>query len=101
MASGREISLEIITGVLEKNLFYKDEYEKLIKKHKPDAREKGFIYILSNGTIERCIELDYIIGKYSSKSVDRLKPYIRNILRMSVYQIKYMRVQDNAAGGIV
>ena len=43
------------------------------------------------------IELDYIINRFSKVKVNKMKPVIRNILRMSVYQLKYMdSVPDSA-----
>lgn len=43
------------------------------------------------------IELDYIINQFSKVKVNKMKPVIRNILRMSVYQLKYMdSVPDSA-----
>lgn len=53
---------------------------------------------LVEGTVERCIEMDYIIDLYSKVKAAKMKPVIRNILRMSVYQIFYMeQVPDSAA----
>ncbi len=49
------------------------------------------------GTLERRIELDYIIDQFSSVKVKKQKPVIREILRMSVYQLRYMdSVPDSA-----
>ena len=45
---------------------------------------------VSEGTIEHMIELDYIIDQFSKVKVKKMKPVIRNIMRMSVYQLKYM-----------
>ncbi|WP_310605084.1 16S rRNA (cytosine(967)-C(5))-methyltransferase RsmB, partial [Anaerosporobacter sp.] len=39
---------------------------------------------------ERMIEMDYIINQFSKVKVNKQKPVIRNILRLGVYQIKYM-----------
>ena len=36
------------------------------------------------------IHLDYIINQFSNVKVNKMKPVIRNILRMSVYQLKFM-----------
>ena len=36
--------------------------------------------------------LDYIIDSYSSVKVAKMKPVIRNVLRMSVYQIMYLAI---------
>jgi 16S rRNA (cytosine967-C5)-methyltransferase len=49
------------------------------------------------GTIERTVELDYILDIYSGVKVKKMKPLIRNLLRMSVYQIRHMdSVPDSA-----
>ena len=42
------------------------------------------------GTLERRMTLDWMIDRFSSVRVKKMKPVIRTILRMSVYQIKYM-----------
>lgn len=97
--TSRELSLEVIYNVLENGGYLKESIDSVISKNgAADARDRAFISMLSEGTVERMIELDYIINKYSSKRTEKLKPYIRNILRMTVYQIKYMdRVPDNAS----
>ncbi len=76
---------EIIDAVLEKYAFL-------------PKNSRAFYARLTEGTIERKILLDYIIDCYSSTPVRRMKPVIRNILRMSVYQIREMNsVPDRAA----
>ncbi len=61
-------------------------------------QEKSFIKRLFEGTLERMITLDYVINQYSKVKTDKLKPQIRAILRMGVYQILYMdAVPDSAA----
>lgn len=52
--------------------------------------QRSFIKRLSEGTIERQIEEDWIINSVSKTGTDKMKPVIRNVLRMSVYQMKYM-----------
>ena len=55
-----------------------------------DKNQRSFITRLFQGTIERTIEEDYIINLFSKTKVNKMKPVIRYILRMSVYQLKYM-----------
>ncbi len=55
-----------------------------------EKSERGFITRVAQGTIEKRIELDYIINQFSKTPVNKMKPVIRNILEMSVYQLKYM-----------
>ena len=62
------------------------------------ASDKAFIVRLIHGTIEYIVQEDYIINRFSKTKTDKLKPVIKNILRMSIYQILYMdRVPDSAA----
>lgn len=62
-----------------------------------EQRDKAFIKKVTEGVIERKIELDYVINQFSNTKVNKLKPLIREVLRMSVYQILYMeQVPDSA-----
>ncbi len=56
-----------------------------------EKNERGFITRVAQGTIEKRIELDYVINQFSKTPVNKMKPVIRNILEMSVYQLKYMQ----------
>ncbi len=62
-----------------------------------DKNKRKFISRTTLGTVEKRIELDYIINSFSKIKVKKMKPLIRNLLEMSVYQIKYMdSVPDSA-----
>lgn len=68
-----------------------DKYQYLSKQ------ERAFLTRLTEGTIERQITLDYVIDSFSKTKVKKMKPLIRNLMRMSVYQIMYMdSVPDSA-----
>lgn len=82
---GEDYSHRLIRAVL-------DKYDYL------DSRDKAFIKRVSEGTIERQIELDYDLEQFSSVPVRKMKPLIRCLMRMSLYQILYMdNVPDSAA----
>ena len=69
----------------------------LLKYQYLDKSKRSFINKLSLGIIESQIELDYIINKYSKTPVKKMKPVIRRIVRMGVYQIIYMdNIPDSA-----
>ena len=55
-----------------------------------DKQKRAFITRVVNGTLERQIEIDYIISRFSSVKIQKMKPVIRTILRFGVYQLKYM-----------
>lgn len=60
-------------------------------------QEKSFIKRLYEGTLERQIELDYVIDQYSKIKTNKMKKPIRAIMRMSTYQILYMDAVPDAA----
>lgn len=63
-----------------------------------NTQEKAFMKRLFEGTLERMIELDYCIDQFSKVKIQKMKPVIRTIMRMSAYQILYMNsVPDSAA----
>ncbi len=85
ISAGEEYSHVLIRSVLEK-------YNYL------DGKEKAFIKCVTEGCLERRIELDYVIDGFSKTPVKKMKPFIRELIRMSAYQILYMsRVPDSAA----
>lgn len=82
--AGNEFSHILIRQVL-------DKYDYL------EGNEKAFMKRLTEGTLERTIELDYVINQFSNTPVNKMKPLIRSLMRMSVYQILYMdSVPDSA-----
>ena len=52
--------------------------------------ERRFISRLTKGTLERRETLDWMINRFSSVKTKKMKPVIRTILRISVYQMQYM-----------
>ncbi|MDR1558482.1 MAG: 16S rRNA (cytosine(967)-C(5))-methyltransferase RsmB [Clostridiales bacterium] len=63
-----------------------------------DARGRGFITEIVNGCMRNLIWIDYIIDTYSKLSVGRMEPFIRHLMRASVYQMKFMdRIPVSAA----
>lgn len=69
----------------------------LIKYQYLDKKERAFITRVTEGTLERLIEIDYIINQFSNVKVNKMKPVIRNIIRSAVYQLKYMDSVPNSA----
>lgn len=87
----REVVLMILMDVLEDKQHSHKVINATIEKYAYlDKQERSFIKILSEGTIENLIQLDYVINEFSNIKVKKMKPEIRNILRLSVYQILYL-----------
>ena len=62
-----------------------------------DSQEKSFLKRLTEGTVERRITLDYVLNRYSKTPVQKMKPLIRSLLRLSVYQLLYMDAIPDSA----
>ena len=62
-----------------------------------DSREKAFIKRVTEGTVERRIQIDYILDGISKVPVAKMKPLIRALLRSGVYQILFMDAVPDAA----
>lgn len=62
-----------------------------------DRQQRAFLSRLVEGTVERLLELDYVIGQYAHTPLKKMKPVIRTILRMSVYQLLYMDAVPDSA----
>jgi 16S rRNA (cytosine967-C5)-methyltransferase len=56
----------------------------------------GEFYSLVSGTIKSKISLDYIIEKISNKEIKNIAVQIRNILRLALYEIKYLKTPEYA-----
>ena len=70
----------------------------LNSKGELDARSRGFITEVVLGCMRNLILIDYIIDKFSKIHVSKMEPFIRHLLRVSVYQIKFMdRIPISAA----
>lgn len=95
----RELVLGILMEVTNGNGYSHQVLRAVLEKYQYlDKKERAFITRLSEGTIQHMVELDYIINQFSKVKVNKMKPVIRNILRMGVYQLKYMdSVPDSAA----
>ena len=99
MINGREIVLDILLEVLEKRAFSHIVIRQALEKYGYlSKQERAFLSRLAQGSVERKIELDARINQVSSVNVMKMKPVIRNILRMTAYQLEYMnQIPDRAA----
>ena len=96
--SVRELVLEILMEVNEKEQYSHLVLRDVLNKYQYlEKQERAFLTRLTEGTIEHMLEMDFIINSFSKVKVKKMKPLIRNLLRMSVYQIKYMDAIPDAA----
>lgn len=87
----RELILDILMEVTRGEAYSHLVIRSVLEKYQYlEKKDRAFLTRVSEGTIEHMIELDYIIDQFSKVKTRKMKPVIRNIMRMSVYQLKYM-----------
>ncbi|MBR2045399.1 MAG: 16S rRNA (cytosine(967)-C(5))-methyltransferase RsmB [Agathobacter sp.] len=94
----RELVLDILMEVNEKEQYSHLVIRDVLNKYQYlEKQERAFLTRLAEGTIEHMLEMDFVINSFSKVKVKKMKPLIRNLLRMSVYQLKYMDSIPDAA----
>lgn len=94
----RELILDILLEILEKGQHSHIVLRQALEKYQylPKS-DRAFITRTVEGTIERLITIDGVLDLCSNTKVKKMKPVIRTILRMSVYQMLWMdRIPDRA-----
>ena len=96
----REAVLSILSRIREEGTYSHIAVREMLdqcEREGMDRRQRAFVKRLTEGIIERRIEIDNVIRTYTKKGV-RIRPVIRDILRMGIFQILYMdAVPDSAA----
>lgn len=94
----RELILDILMEILENGGYSHVVLKKALDKHQYlEKQKRAFITRVTEGTIEYLLTIDAVIDQCSKTKVSKMKPVIRTILRMSVYQILKMdRIPDSA-----
>ena len=94
----REIAFEILCKIEADKAYSNIAIDSAVKMYNPDSTDCAFISRLVYGVIERKITLDYIIKKYLSQPIAKLKTPVLTALRIGAYQILFMdKIPERAA----
>ena len=93
----RSLALSVLDDVIEGGAYANLALPLWLAKTTRSQRDKALVTELAYGTLRRLGELDVVLQAVATRPLDTIDPIVRNILRMSVYQIIYLRVPDHAA----
>lgn len=94
----RETALKILYDINENNAYSNISVDKHLKSGNLKELDRSFATELVYGTVKWLLQIDYFIEKYSSVKPKKLSPWIKNILRMGIYQILHTdRIPVSAA----
>ena len=98
MENIRELAVDMLSEIMEEGSYCHLVIRSVLQKYNyRDSRDKAFLKRLVEGTVERCIQIDYVLDQFSKVPTVKMKPFIRNLLRSSVYQLLFMdSVPDSA-----
>lgn len=98
-SSPREEVLLLLIDIDRKKVMSSQGLSNLLLRHQFESKQdRAFMTRLLEGTLEQQIYLDYVLNQFSSKKMNKQKPFIRCLLRMSLYQILFMeQVPESAA----
>lgn len=95
----REIALNALLMINEEGSHCTSVINDALAKYdRVDIRDRSLFVKLIHGTLEYQIQLDHVIDRFSSIKTKKMRPIIRNVLRMTAYQILYAdKIPDSAA----
>ncbi|MCL2217409.1 MAG: 16S rRNA (cytosine(967)-C(5))-methyltransferase RsmB [Defluviitaleaceae bacterium] len=98
--SERAVAVAVLSEVLEEGAYANIALRKaLAKESEALPRARAFVTELVNETLRNLLLIDHVINDFSKTTpVEKMKPFIRNLLRVSVCQLRHMeKIPDRAA----
>ncbi|MBO4696263.1 MAG: 16S rRNA (cytosine(967)-C(5))-methyltransferase RsmB [Lachnospiraceae bacterium] len=87
--NAREFALKMLLKINEEQVL-SHEALKALDQSGLEPRDRSLATKLVHGTLERQLTIDWILVKKTGKPVSKMKPCVRNILRMGVYQLLFL-----------
>jgi 16S rRNA (cytosine967-C5)-methyltransferase len=96
--SAREAALEVLIRVEQDQAFSNLLLNQVLQANPMDRPDAALATELVYGTIQRLNTIDYYLKGFVSKGLAKLEPWVRSLLRLSVYQLQYLdRIPAHAA----
>jgi len=88
--NAREAAAKTVIEIIDKKVPSHIAIAAMLRKNETwDSQERGFAKRLTDGTIRLLIPIDYLLGEFSKTPLNKIKPWLRAVLRISVYQLLY------------
>ena len=96
--NSREIAMDILIEILENGAYSHIVLRQALNKYQfLDKQDRALISRIVGGTLEHLLSIDAVLNQVAKPRVEKMKPLIRTLLRMSVYQLLYLdKVPDSA-----
>lgn len=95
--TARELALDVLTQVEQEGAYSNLLLNTALQKASLEKGDAGLATELVYGTISRLNTLDYFLDRFVKKGTAKLQPWVRALLRLSLYQIMYLdRIPEHA-----
>ena len=88
--TAREIALEVLTKVDKENSYSNLQLNQSLKNEELSRMDINFTTEILYGTIQHLNTIDWIIQPFLKMKMEKLEPWVRNLLRLSIYQLWYL-----------
>ncbi|KJS81461.1 MAG: hypothetical protein JM58_16855 [Peptococcaceae bacterium BICA1-8] len=87
----RQFALKVLYQVNEEEAYANIALDKAFSQFQlDDPRDKGLATELVYGCIKYKGHLDWVVNKFAKPQVNKMAPWIRNIIRLGLYQIMFL-----------
>lgn len=88
--NAREAAAKTVIEIIDKKTPSHVAIAAMLRKNEAwSAQERGFAKRLADGTIRYLIPIDYLLDAFSKTPVKKMKPWLRAVLRVSVFQLMF------------
>lgn len=95
--TARELAMNVLTQVEQEGAYSNLLLNTALQKASLEKGDAGLTTELVYGTTSRLNTLDYFLDRFVKKGTAKLQPWVRALLRLSLYQIIYLdRIPEHA-----
>ncbi|MCL2377517.1 MAG: 16S rRNA (cytosine(967)-C(5))-methyltransferase RsmB [Defluviitaleaceae bacterium] len=95
--SSRQAAISILSDILESGAYANIALRKALPQTGLDSRDRAFVTELVNETLRNLLSIDHVLNHFSKVPVAKMKPFIRNLLRISVCQLRHIAKTPESA----
>jgi 16S rRNA (cytosine967-C5)-methyltransferase len=96
--TARELALDVLVRVDQQKAYSNIALNQALQKANLFRGEAGLATELVYGTMQRLNTIDYLLARFLNKGMNKLEPWVRWLLRLSLYQIHFLdRIPPHAA----
>jgi len=97
ISDARELALHLVQNIMENGAYANLSLGNTLRNTKLSHNDKNLVTEIVNGSIRMTKHLDWVLNLFLKKSIEKQNPWLRNILRISAYQLLFMeRIPDYA-----